>query len=73
MTNEEVRVVVLEHMRKQGLTKADVARRLGVTHQAVSNILSGRSAKIPASLENLLTVVDLQLVVAPKKTEKEEL
>lgn len=65
MTNEEIRAEVLEHMRREGTTKADVARRLGVTHQAVSNILAGRSAKVPASLEKLLEAVGLQLVVAP--------
>lgn len=71
VTNEEIREAVLEHMQRQGLTKADVARRLGVTHQAVSNILSGRSARVPASLEKLLAEVGLQLVVTPVVSREE--
>lgn len=54
---------MLEHMQRQGL--ANVARRLGVTHQAGSNILAGQSARVPVSLEKLLGAVDLQLVVLP--------
>lgn len=69
MTNEEMRGAVLEHMQRQGLTEADAARRLGVT-QAVSDILSGRSARVPTSLEKLLAAVGLQLVVAPIATEE---
>lgn len=63
MTDEEIRKVVLEHMRSHNITKADVARKLGVSHQAVSSVLSGKSGKIPSSLSNILAAVGLQLVV----------
>ena len=71
MTDDEIRQVVLEHMRSHNITKADVARRLGVTHQAVSSVLSGKSGKIPSSLSNVLAAVGLQLVVAKLSGEEE--
>ena len=73
MTDDEIRQVVLEHMRNQNVTKADVARQLGVTHQAVSSVLSGRSGKIPSSLSNVLAAVGLQLVVAELSKGEEKL
>lgn len=73
MTDDEIREAVLEHMRSQKITKADVARQLGVSHQAVSSVLSGKSGKVPSSLRNILTAVGLQLVVTPKTGEKKKL
>ena len=72
MTDDEIRKVVLEHMRSHNITKADVARQLGVSHQAVSSVLSGKSGKIPSSLSNILTAVGLQLVVAELPGEEEK-
>lgn len=71
MTDDEIRKVVLEHMRSHNITKADVARQLGVSHQAVSSVLSGKSGKIPSSLSNILTAVGLQLVVTKLTRGKE--
>ncbi len=73
MTDDEIREAVLEHMRSHNITKADVARQLGVSHQAVSSVLSGKSGKIPSSLSNVLAAVGLQLVVAKVSGEEEKL
>lgn len=73
MTDNEIHKAVLEHMRSHNITKADVARQLGVSHQAVSGVLTGKSGKVPSSLRNILTAVGLQLVVAPKIGEKKKL
>ena len=64
-TDDRIRAAILEHMREQQVTRADLARQLGVTHQAVSNVLSGRSGFIPKSLENIITALGLQLVILP--------
>lgn len=54
-----------EQMRRQGLTSAELARRLGVKPPHVSRVLSRQSGRIPESLADVLTELGLKLTVAP--------
>lgn len=65
MTDDEIRQAVLEYMRSQGITKADVARKLGISHQAVSGVLNGQRGSISSSLRNILDAVGLRIIVVP--------
>lgn len=71
MTDNEIREAILEHMQRRNITKADVARKLGISHQAVSGVLNGQRGMIPSSLSNVLAAVGLQLVVAKQSGEEE--
>ena len=53
-------------MEERDMTAADLARKLDVSHQAVSQVLSGERGKMPQSLLNLMEVMGLELVVCEK-------
>ena len=50
-------------MVSRDVTAADLARELNVSHQAVSQIISGERGKIPQSLMDVLSKLDLTLKV----------
>lgn len=54
-------------MVKEGLSAADVARQLKIKHQSISPLLKGDRGRIPQSLIDLLDVLNLELVIQPKK------
>lgn len=50
-------------MASKGVTAADLARELDISHQAVSQIITGDRGRIPQSLMDVLSKLDLTLTV----------
>lgn len=54
-------------MVQQNLTQIELARRLGISPPALSQIMSGRRGTMPESLMNVLEALGLTLEAVPKK------
>ena len=54
-----------EQMKRQGLTNAELARRLGVKPPHVSRVVSRQTGRIPDSLTDVLRELGLRLTVQP--------
>jgi predicted XRE-type DNA-binding protein len=61
-----------EHMKQKGINQAELARRLDVRPQSVSQVFTGKRAVITTTLENMLDALGLELVVQPKTTKAED-
>lgn len=59
-------MAIREQMLREGLTQTELAKRLGVSQQAVNEIIRGKRAAIPSSLLDVLNAVGLELVATPK-------
>lgn len=53
-------------MLRESITQTELAERLGVTQQSLSDIIRGKRASIPSSLLKLLDALGLQLVATTK-------
>ena len=60
-----MREYVRQHMKQNGITQETLAKKLGITQGAVSQVLGGRGA-VPKSFTDLLDAVGLELVLRPK-------
>ncbi len=60
-----------EHMKQKGISQAELARRLDVRPQSVSQVFTGKRAVITTTLENILDALGLELVVRSKTIEAE--
>ena len=62
---------------EHGLTQAQLAKRVGTSHSAISRIESGHHAATPETLRKLATALDMRLVIGfergPTKTPKRDL
>ena len=64
-----IRQAIKERMAGKGITAADLARELDVSHQAVSQIISGERGKIPQSLMDVLAKLGMTLTVKEDEPE----
>jgi transcriptional regulator with XRE-family HTH domain len=64
--DKNIREAMQKAMSAQGLSNAELARRLEVTPQAVGQIVNGKRGSIPESLLNVLGELGLELKVVPK-------
>ncbi len=53
-------------MAKDGVSQLELARRLGITQPAVSELLSQKRGIVPRSLLRALDALNLRLEVVPK-------
>lgn len=59
--NERIRLRVRDEMTRQGITQAELARRLGVKQPSIAQIMSGKRGTIPQSLMDMLEALGLTL------------
>lgn len=64
--DEEIRGRIRQEMGRKGLTQRDLAKRLGVSPPALSQIISGKRGTMPDSLLDVLNALDLTLKAVPK-------
>lgn len=64
--NEKIRHQILAHMKEKGLDQTAVARLLGISPQAVGQILRGNRGKVPTSLINVLEKIGMTLDATPE-------
>ncbi|WP_425146536.1 helix-turn-helix domain-containing protein [Deinococcus sp.] len=63
--NERIRVEIRAAMSRQGVTQAELARRLGVKPPSLAQVLSGKRGVMPESLMDVLHALGLTLDVVP--------
>lgn len=63
--DERIRARVRQEMTRQGVTQAELARRLEIKPPSLSQILNGKYGTIPESLLDLLGALGLTLEVVP--------
>lgn len=70
-TGEAIKKQIMEHMRRRGVSQADLAERLGKSRQTVSTTLLHRRG-VSQGLSEILDTLGLELTVQPKATERKE-
>ena len=67
--NAQIREAVSEVMRQQGMTRADLARKVKKQPQAISRALNGGkdSGSIPETWQVILDALGLEVVIRPKQ------
>lgn len=65
--NAKIRQQIYDYMKEKGVSQVDIAKQLGITPQSVSQVLRGDRSQIRSPLIAILDVLDLELVVQPKK------
>lgn len=64
--DDHIRKALLGAMSKQGISQAELARRMGVQPQSITKLLSGDRGKVPQSVLRALDTLGLELVVRQK-------
>lgn len=59
ITLEQIRAKIIDAIKQSGLTQSELARRLGIGQQTVSEYLRGRSMPALDTLANLCALLDL--------------
>lgn len=63
----KIRLRIREEMKRQSITQAELARRLGIKPPSLAQILSGHRGILPESLMNVLTALGLTVEISPLK------
>ena len=71
--NKQVQEAIRQRMRERGLSQEALGEAVGMSQPNIARILSGRSGKVPQSVQEILEVLDLELVAVPKGTDIQEL
>lgn len=67
--NVEVREAVKTALERQGLSQAELARKVGMERGNVNRLISGKSGQVPEAWQKILDALELELVAIPKKTQ----
>ena len=68
--NEEVRSVVATRLSQKQMSRADLARVIGKTPQAISRALNGGKdggGQVPGIWQDILNALDLELTARPRE------
>jgi len=57
--DEKIRLRIREEMKRQSITQAELARRMGIKPPSLSQVLNGERGMLPTSLINVLTALGL--------------
>ena len=69
--NERIRLQVRQEMKRKGVSQIELARQLGITPPALSQVLSGKRGTMPASLMDVLHALGLTLAAVPLEPDRE--
>jgi len=69
--NETVRKVVSGSLAQHGMSRADLARKMGKTPQEITRALNGgkNGGSVPPIWQNILETLDLELTAVPRAGE----
>jgi transcriptional regulator with XRE-family HTH domain len=67
--NDKIREATQQAMKRQDISQADLARKVGTTRQAVNRALSGGSGEAPPLWQAMLEALHLELTVQPSSGE----
>ena len=68
--DRHIRQVIENRMDEQGISNSDLSRTMGVSRQAIGQLINGQRGTIPDSLIDLLDALGLELVVQAKRSKK---
>lgn len=63
---DSIRLELRLELVRQGVSRAELARRTGLTANHVSALLNGRRGRLAEAWENILDGLGLELVVRPR-------
>lgn len=63
--NQRIRARIRAEMARQGVSQAELARRLGIKPPSLSQVLSGKYGQMPQSLMDVLEALGLTLEAVP--------
>lgn len=69
--DQRIRDRIRAEMTAQGLTQAELARRLGIRPPSLSQVLSGSRGKVPQSLLDVLNELGLTIQATAVGSDKE--
>ena len=69
---EEIARLVIKHRMALGLTQAELARRMGTSHSAISRIESGQHATTVETLQRLAEALELRFLVGFESGSREK-
>lgn len=61
--DSKLRHEIERYMRREHTNQTELAKRLDMTPQYLSDVMTGRRAKLPKSLASILTALNLELTV----------
>ena len=65
--NEQVRQVVRERMKAEGVTHEKLAELTGIERPNVTRLLTGQSGRVPENWQKVLDALGLELVAVKKE------
>jgi len=65
---DELREALRQTMLEQGISQAELARRIDKTRHAVNRALGPEGPKVPGIIEDILDALGLELFVRPKES-----
>ncbi|MEM7735559.1 MAG: helix-turn-helix transcriptional regulator [Deinococcota bacterium] len=71
--NDVIRQQVRDELAKRDMNQSQLAAKIGVSRQYLSNVLRGVSGKTPSIWQQLLDELELELVVQPTSVMSEDL
>jgi transcriptional regulator with XRE-family HTH domain len=72
MFGPELRVIVKETLWERGISQRELARLVGLTESAISRFLSGQWETSFETIDRLADVLELEVVVRPRRRGKGE-
>jgi len=69
--NERIRKAVRIELASRRSNQAELARKVGVSPQYVSDIMSGKTGNVPTVWSRIFDELGLELTVKPKHEEKD--
>lgn len=64
--NERIREAVRVELARRASNQAQLADKVGVSKQYISDVMRARAGNVPAVWQRILDELDLDLVVVPK-------
>lgn len=59
ITQDEIRVKLIEAIKQSGLTQVELAKKVGICQQSIAQYLSGRAMPALDTFANLCAVLDV--------------
>ena len=64
--NDRIREAVRVELARRASNQAELAKKVGVSKQYISDVMRARAGKVPTVWQRILDELDLELVVTPK-------
>ena len=64
--NDRIREAVRIELARRASNQAELAEKVGVSKQYISDVMRARAGKVPAVWQRILDELDLDLVVRPR-------